>query len=123
MPNDVLSAFVQQTYGSPQKAMEADKQADQREAIAKAFAEDAHKKAVTQLCRNQSIASAMNIPSKLKEGQLNNKTVPHLQMANYDHSLETKRLDGKLIKLDEPEEGLSNGSVEEMFNNVFSNDD
>lgn len=88
MPNNILNAFIQQTYGSKEKAMEADKQADQREANEKALAKDLNKKAIEQISRNQNISSAMNIPSQLKEGQLNQKTIPHPQMANYDHSLE-----------------------------------
>ena len=48
-------------------------------------------KATTQMNRPQEIKLYTNVPTKLKEGELNHKTISHPQLKNYNHSLEMKR--------------------------------
>ena len=137
MSNNIQDAFIKQTYGSKEKAMEADKQANQRVLDSKARAKELERQALLQFSRNQNINSAMPIPSKLTNGQLNEKPVAHPHFANYNHSLEMDRT--KIIRdkiLDEKYKNnpsarpssdidfkeLPTGSVEDAFN-TFSNDD
>lgn len=133
----MLDAFIQQTYGSIDGIIEAELRSQKLEEAKKKMAEEFHKKAVLEMNKSQEIKSKMEIPTKIKKGELDQKTVPHPKMAAYDHSLE---LDRKSIVREKylnekyknnPEEkpseeefrlqGLETGSVEEMFNNMFKN--
>lgn len=49
------------------------------------------KKAKQLILRSQNISDYANIPTRLKEGELNQKTVAHPKLKNYDHSLEMVR--------------------------------
>lgn len=88
--NNVLNAFIQQTYGSLQNANQESVKADQRETILKKQEEERLTKALEIISRDQSIANYITIPTQLKPNQLNQKTVPHPKM-NYDHSLTIDR--------------------------------
>ena len=50
-------------------------------------------KKIRELIANPSpeISKSMNIPTNLKEGELNQKTESHPHFKNYDHSLDMKR--------------------------------
>ena len=39
--------------------------------------------------------SNISVPGKIKKGELDQKTIPHHQMAKYDHSLEMNRWKGE----------------------------
>lgn len=88
--NNVLQAFINQTHGSISKANDADMKANQRNQLLKDWDQERMNKAMLQMASDQSIASKASIPTKLKEGELNQKTVPHPNM-NYDHSLTMDR--------------------------------
>lgn len=139
MSNQILNAFLQQTYGSLEKAREADKLADlnpnakgnehmefeQNQKLRQEMASKMTKKPISQ---------SMSIPSKLKDGELNQKTDAHPQFKNYDHSLEMDRKsslrdkylnekyknnpDQKPSAQDFDFNDLEVGSVEDMFNKM-----
>jgi len=97
----MLSAFIKQTYGNVENANKADQAADLRECVEKELMHKREESAKLQMCRDQSICNAMNIPTRLKPGELDGKTVVHEKFKNYDHSLEIKRDCGvKVIELD-----------------------
>ena len=83
--NNVLQAFIQQTYGSIEKAQEADNKANQREQLLKNWSNDRIQEAGKIMSRDQSISNHINIPTKLKNGELDQKIIPHKNML-YDHS-------------------------------------
>ena len=113
--SDILKAFIDQSYGSIEKAKEADRQAKLREKAEKELAKELMAKYVPQLYSNQSLAKAICAPTQLKEGELNSKTEAHPNFKNYDHSLEVCRSSKLgLIKLKEEE----TGGVEEAFANI-----
>ena len=113
----MMDAFIKQTYGSPEKMEEAQYKADQREADIESLAKHHEQLAITEMCKDQSFKSTVNIPSKLKDGELNQKTESHPKLKNYDHSLEMGR-SSKLGLINLKEENT--GSVEDMFNSMFN---
>ena len=84
----MLDAFVEQTYGSRQGAYEDDKRKDKLLEDSQKRVDQYYQWAVTQLSSKQEISSAMNIPAKVKIGELDDKTHAHPSFKNYDHSLE-----------------------------------
>ena len=68
---------------------------------------------------NSQISDSINIPTNLKKGELNQKTISHQHFKNYDHSLDMKRKIG--IKSGKPvynedgeieyEDGLTMGNL------------
>ena len=90
MSNNLLQAFINQTYGSISKAQEADGKANNREKLLNDFDQERMSKAMLQMASDQSISSKVSIPTKLKEGELNQKIIPHPNM-QYDHSLTMDR--------------------------------
>ena len=88
--NNVLNAFIQQTYGSLQNANQESINTNQREELLKKQEEERLTKALEIISRDQSIANYITIPTQLKPTQLNQKTVPHPKM-NHDHSLTIDR--------------------------------
>jgi len=52
---------------------------------------DPYKQAKEQLQRSQNISDYTDIPSKLSEADINQKTISHPHFQNYDHSLDIKR--------------------------------
>ena len=105
MSNNILNSFIQQTYGSGQNAIQADKDADKREQMEKEAAEFRMKAAISQLCKPINLSKTLNVPTKLKDGELNSKTESYLNYKNYDHSLEKNRSsDLGLISLSNEEE-------------------
>ena len=138
---DILQAFIKQTYGSLEKAKEADKLADQNpnaqpehdEDFVDTISPDLHKEIedefqnqlIAKHFKNPPIKESMIIPTKLKDEELNHKTEAHPLLKKYDHSLEEHRGHKLgLIKLTEDSEDIEaeTGSVEEMFNNIFTDD-
>lgn len=118
----MLDAFIQQTYGSYTKAQQADEQAEIRERLEAERQEKFHEMAVIEMLKDQSIKSAISIPSKIKDGELNQKTESHQNFKNYKHDLELDRaaiLDLKILKHEDMESGENVGSVKEMFDNMF----
>lgn len=139
MSNQILNAFLQQTYGSLEKAREADKLADLNpnsqgnEKIE--FEQDQKlRQEMASRMTKKPISQSMLIPSKLKDGELNQKTESHPQFKNYDHSLEMDRKSSLRDKFlnekykNDPEHKptsqdfdfneLEVGSVEDMFNKM-----
>jgi len=88
--NNVLQAFINQTYGSTKEAKEIDTKIDNREKLLKDWDNERLQQAATIMSRDQSISNHTNVPTQLKPDQLNQKTVPHPNM-NYDHSLTLDR--------------------------------
>lgn len=89
--NDVLGAFINQTYGSVEKAHQADKDADLRIEAEKRLCQEREAAGLKQFNSDQSILKSMNIPHKVKPGDLDDKTVPHEHFKDYDHSCEQVR--------------------------------
>lgn len=52
---------------------------------------DNEKKALAQINQNQNISNYIEIPTNIKNGELNQTTEPHPILKNYDHSLEMAR--------------------------------
>lgn len=140
MPS-ILDAFINQTYGSLDKARSADKHADlnpnaqpehdpyfedtTKENIAKKTEDEFQKSLIAQHFKNTPIKDSISIPTKLKEGSIDNKTQVHPQFQNYDHSLEQHRGHKLgLIKLhtEESNPNLDSGSINDMLDTMFSND-
>jgi hypothetical protein len=139
MSNSILNAFLQQTYGSLEKAREADKLADlnpnSKGNKHMEFEQD-HKlrQEMASKLAKKPISQSMSIPSRLNAGDLNQKTESHPQFKNYDHSLEMDRksslrdkylnekykdsLDKKPTAQDFDFNDLEVGSVEDMFNKM-----
>jgi len=88
--NNVLQAFINQTYGSTEKMKEAYVEATNREKLLKDWDNERLQQAASIMSRDQSISNHTNIPTQLKPDQLNEKTVSHPNM-NYDHSLTLDR--------------------------------
>lgn len=137
---DILKAFIEQTYGSLEKAREADKLADINPNASGnenlEFEQDQKfRQELASKMKNIPISHSMSIPTQIKDGELNNKPVSHPQFAKYDHSLEfdrtaivrAKYLDEKYKNnpKDRPEaidfKELETGSVEEIFDRLKDN--
>jgi hypothetical protein len=88
--NNVLNAFIQQTYGSLENANQQSMNSDKREELLKKLEEERLTKALKIISRDQSISKYINIPTQLKPDQLSQKTIPHPKM-NHDHSLTVDR--------------------------------
>lgn len=137
MTNSIQKEFIEQTYGSLEKAREADRLADlnpNSKGNEKLELEQDGKIRQEMASRmiKKPISQSMLIPSKLKDGEINQKTESHPQFKNYDHSLELDRtaitrakyLDEKYKNNPENKPSSSDfkdldvGSVEEMFNKM-----
>lgn len=133
MSNSILNAFIQQTYGSIEKAQASDKLADNQKNIDREICKQKEKDAMVMMLRSKNISDHMNIPSKLKPNELNTTTEIHPQFKKYDHSLEVDRTEVAREKFlnekykNDPENKptsidfkyLEAGSVEDAFNNIF----
>lgn len=127
--SDILNAFIQQTYGSLEKAKEADHLADlnpnaQPEhdenfvdtALPNDIENEFQKQLIAKHFKNIPIKDSMNIPTQLKDETLNQKTEAHPSLKNYDHSLEQHRGHKLgLIKIKD----VPVGDVGDMFDNMF----
>jgi hypothetical protein len=128
--SDILKAFLEQTYGSLEKAKEADKLADQNpnayhddEMGNPNLEKEADDKFRAQIggriLMQKSIKDSMSIPTQLKDGQLDNKTEAHPTLKKYDHSLEEHRGHKLgLIKIRD----MPTGSVDSLYDNMFDDD-
>ena len=128
--SDILKAFLEQTYGSLEKAKEADKLADKNpnayhdETMGNPNMEkDVDDKFQAQIggriLMQKSIKDSMSIPTQLKDGQLDNKTEAHPTLKKYDHSLEEHRGHKLgLIKIRD----MPTGSVDSLYDNMFDDD-
>jgi hypothetical protein len=128
--NDVLSAFINQTYGSIDNARKADELADLNPnaytniqeqignpEIKKKADNEAQKKAIKGHFQNKPIKESMHIPTKIKDDSINNETHPHNNLKNYNHSLETSRSNKLgLILLRE----MPTGEVDSLYDNIFN---
>ena len=88
----MLDAFIKQTY-EPHGGIEAFE--SKREEVYKKVADikdEWNKEAKEILNRPQDIVNHVNVPTKLKVGELDDKPRVHSHFANYDHSLEINRL-------------------------------
>ena len=90
------------------------------------YQEENYQKALLQLAKSQRFSDHMNIPTQLKDGQLDNVTEPHPNFKGYDHSCEKVRISfkkGKNISTDgsDGSDG-SVGSVAEMMISMFDGD-
>ncbi len=83
-PSAMLSAFLSQSNIDDQKA-------DQLEALRQEAHNMILQKAMLQLASPQNIPRN-NFPSKIKDGELDQKTESHKQLKNYNHSLEKVRI-------------------------------
>jgi hypothetical protein len=133
--NDVLSAFINQTYGSLDKARKADHLADlnpnakpehdpdfidvQEKNLEKEADEELQKQLIAKMSIQHNIRESMSIPSKLHDGQLNQKTEVHNNFKNYDHSLEIHR--GDKIGLIRPNLPQAT-DVKNAFDHIFDDD-
>ena len=127
--SNILDAFIKQTYGSIEKAKESDKLADinpnanqNDNDLGKHMEFEADQKFRQELASkmtNKPISQSMSIPTRLKDGELDNQTISHKNFKNYDHSLEEHR-GHKLGLIKIKEEKV--GDVQEMFNNMFNDD-
>ena len=68
-----------------------DEEADAMERAQQKFQQDQAAEFMKALARNQDIAKSVDIPTAIKEGELDQKTESHPHFANYDHSLDMKR--------------------------------
>lgn len=100
MNKSMLDAFVEQTYGSYENIDEVEAQSQEVLNLAADKQNDFQKEAYDILNRPQDFIHHMDIPTKLKENELNEKPVTHEQLAKYDHSLETNRLPALRDKYD-----------------------
>lgn len=130
MSNNILQSFINQTYGSLENAKKIDALADLNPNaytdhnigdpnISKKIDEEAQKMAMKGRFTNKPIKDSMNIPTKLNDGEINQQTQSHQNFKNYDHSLEIHR--GQklgLIKIRD----MPTGNVDELFDNMFTND-
>lgn len=91
-----------------------DKAADKREEQEQLAHQANYNKAVLLLSRSQNCSDYMEIPSKLKKDELNQKTITHEKLKNYDHSLDKVRIKFEI------EDGLETGSVEEVMGSMFN---
>lgn len=140
--SNILQAFIKQTYGSLEKAKEADKLADlnpnaqpehdgdfedtANPDLQKETENEFQKQLIAKHFKNSPIKESMIIPTKIKDGTINQKTEAHPILKKYDHSLEEHRGHKLgLIKLTEDPEDIKTetGSVEEMFNNIFEDNE
>lgn len=123
---NILDAFVEQTYGSYDKIEEVEARSQDVLDKVGALKDGFEKEARDILNRPQDFVHYMDIPTKLKEGELNQKTVSHEQLSKYDHSLETNRLPSLRAKYDyvEPEHtGTTDTSEIEMTTDSYDNID
>ena len=118
---NILDAFIKQTYGSLEKAQEADKMADLNPYSTdnehmEFEADQKFRQELASKMTNKPINQSMSIPTRLKDGELDNKPTTHKNFKNYDHSLEEHR-SAKLGLIKIKEEKV--GDVSEMFSNIF----
>ena len=130
--NDILQSFIEQTYGSLDKARQADKLADLNphaqpehdhyfddrgnQELEKKANEEAQKQAMKGHFENKPIKESMFIPTKLQNESLNQKTQPHDNFKNYDHQLEINRAQKLgLIRLRD----MPTGDVDTLYDNMF----
>jgi len=128
--NDILSAFINQTYGSIDNARKIDELADLNPnaytniqeqignpEIEKKANDEAQKEAIKGHFQNKPIKESMHIPTKIKDDSINNETQPHNNFKNYNHSLETSRSNKLgLIVLRE----MPTGDVDSLYDNLFN---
>ena len=105
----MLKAFLEQSNINDSAA---DKRVEELELLQK----NREQQAILQLSRSQKISEYMQIQSNVKESDINQKTQPHEQFKNYDHSLEKVRIK---FKSKENSEDCEIGDVEEMMQNIF----
>ena len=107
----MLKAFMDQQKVDPKIA---DKQAD----LNQQALEERHKEFEKELedklaAAPPSLFKLLNLRTELKDGELNQKTIPHPKLAGYDHSLEQVRM-----KFKQPE---SRGNTGEQTYEVVDN--
>lgn len=115
MTNSVLDAFLSQTYSKYGGVDNYERYC--AEVLAKK--EEAHegyvKEAMLKLNSDQTISNYIDVPSKLKESDINSVTEPSPFLKNYDHSLESNRLHSLLLKYDSSmEEICCNDDISEV---------
>jgi len=81
-----------------------DEEANDIEIAKQQFQQDRMSDAVKQLGRSQNISDYVNVPSTITPKDIDQVTVPHPNLANYDHSLDrTRTVDDMIIPEPEPE--------------------
>ena len=92
MNSKMLDAFIAQTY-TPHGGIETF-ESKREEVFQKAneIQKEWIKEAKDILNRPQDFIHYVDIPTQLTKDELNEKTISHPHLANYDHSLETNRL-------------------------------
>ena len=90
-PQSMLEAFLKAKGISDTK--EADRLSDERERAYIRQQRQIKRLALKKLSewRPDSVSHELNIPTRLKTGELDNKTEVHKNFKNYDHSLEIDR--------------------------------
>lgn len=133
--SNILNPFINQTYGSLEKAREADKLADQNPNaqpehdedfidtnpinVQKETEDEFQKQLIAKHFKNSTIKESMNIPTKIQDNSINNKTEVHSNFKNYDHSLEQHRGHKLgLIKIRD----MPTGNINDAFDNMFDDD-
>ena len=119
----ILNAFVEQTYGSYENISAIESKIDDILNKAESIHKERVKEANDIVNRPQDFVHYVDIPTKLKEGELNQETEVHSQFANYDHSLEANRLPALRSKYDyvEPEPTTKEISEIEMTTDSYDN--
>lgn len=141
--NNILDAFLQQTYGSLDNARKADQLADKNphaqqefdprfdekpKNLEKELNDAFQQELIAKHFKNSPIKESMSIPTNIQDGTIDNKPNIHPQFKNYDHSLEQHRGHKLgLIKLHIEENNpdlndLNSGNVNDMLDNMFSDD-
>lgn len=93
MTNNIIDAFIKQTYGSLEAAIESDEKADQHNAAIKNLSQLWKEKTIQHQAQSaKPISEHISIPTKIKQGDLDQHTEAHSHFQNYDHSFEKNRL-------------------------------
>ena len=124
--SNILDAYIEQTYGSYDKIEEVEAQSTDVLNKVEDIKNDRVKEAHDILSRPQELMHYMEIPTQLKAGELDQKTIPHKQLANYDHSLEMDRLQTLRSEYDyvEPEHTENTDSTDiQMSTELYENID
>lgn len=121
----MMDAFIEQTY-APHGGIDAFEEKRQ-EVFDKAsqIHDEWISESKSNLNRSQNCSDYINIPTKLKNGELNQKTEAHPSFANYDHSLESNRLTVLRDKYDyiEPEPTYIDSSDMQINTEAYENVD
>jgi len=85
MNSPMLEAFLKQQKFT-------DKQADAYQVAIEVLRDKNFANAMTEMTKTQEVKKYMEIPSKIKPEDINQKTEAHPKLKSYDHSLEAVRL-------------------------------